>query len=174
MKTIYLTSGPRGAGKSAYCKKVAVLNPEFKLIIRDEILVELFGTTSLSPYEGGHFHAQEVVFEMIEKLLSSAGDINIVLDFWNGFPGERIAMIKRLKKLGADRVFCWQFQVAVDICVKWFFQKPDSKGYSESGIKKDHALYYEMAENIERDGFDKVFRINPCDPVDLTRIIQLA
>lgn len=172
MKTIYLTSGPRGSGKSAYCKRIALLNPEFKLIIRDEILTELFGTTSLSPYEGGHFYAQEIIFRMIEKLLASAGDISIILDFWNGFPEERKGMIKRFKELGADKVFCWQFHVSFDVCVKWFFQKPDSKGYIKSGIRNDHKLYYELAEEIENDGFDIIFKIDPLQPIDLPSIIR--
>jgi adenylate kinase family enzyme len=172
VKTVYLTSGPRGSGKSTFCKKVKALNPKLKVIIRDEILMELYGSTSLDPYSGGHYYAQEIIFNMIKKLLSAKGKTNIIFDFWNGFPGERIAMIKRLKELGADQVFCWQFQVAADTCVKWFFQKPDSKGYSKSGIRNDYALYYEMAGNIEQDGFDKVFHIDPLQPVKLQLITQ--
>jgi hypothetical protein len=149
---------------------VKALSPELKLVIRDEVLVELFGTTSLSPYEGGHFYAQEVVFKAIEKLLFSSEEIEIILDYWNGFSHERVAMIERLKELGADRVFCWQFQIPVELCVKWFMSKPDSKSYSESGIRRDHALYYETAESIESDGFDKVLRVDPLQPVNLESI----
>lgn len=172
MKTIYLTSGPRGAGKSTYCKKVALLNPDLKVIIRDEVLIKLFGKTSLSPYEGGHYYVQEVVIKMIKKLFDSAINVNIVLDFWNGFSRERKAMIKKFKELEADRVFCWQFQVEVDTCVKWFFQKSDSEGYSESGIRSDHALYYEEAREINQDGFDKVFQIDPLQPINLPMILE--
>lgn len=170
MKIVYMTSGPRGSGKSAYCKRVKALDPKLKLIIRDEILVELYGSTSLDSYSGGHYYAQEIIFSMIKKLLSARSKMNIVLDFWNGFPQERVAMIKRLKQLGADRVFCWKFQVEVDTCVKWFFQKPDSKGYSKDGIRRDHALYYEMAAEIEQDGFDKVVKIDPLQSIDLHAI----
>ena len=170
MKTIYLTSGPRGSGKSSYCKKILTLCPELKLIIRDEILVELFGTTSLNPYESGHLYAQEIIFKMLEKLLARE-DVHIILDFWNGFPDERRAMIERLRELGADKIFCWQFHVPVNVCIEWFFQKPDAKGYSEFGIRNDHELYYELAREIRRDGFDEVFEIDPMQKINLASII---
>jgi len=173
MKIVYLTSGPRGSGKTEFVKKVASLYPEIEVISRDAILVELFGSTSLNPYEGGHYIAIEVLHERISKFFSSSKRSKLILDYWNGFSGERVAMIEKLKGLGADCVVCWQFIISIDMCVRWFFTKPDSEGYSEMGIRGDHELYYEMAEDIERDGFDKVCHIDPCQPIIPPSIIEL-
>jgi hypothetical protein len=161
VKTVYLTSGPRGSGKSIYIKKIVACYPKIVVISRDDVLIELFGSTSLDPYGGGHYIAKKVLFEKIEKYLSSHNDLDIILDYWNGFSRERVAIIEKLRGLGADRVICWQFFVPVDVCLKWFFSKPDSKGYGEFGIRRDHALYYKKAECIEDDGFDGIRHIDP-------------
>lgn len=162
MKTVFLTSGPRGSGKTEYIKKAASLYPEIEVISRDAILIELFSSTSLNPYEGGHCIAMEVFYERIEKFLANNRSCNLIIDCWNGFSEERVSMVRDLRDLGADRVICWQFMIPADICVRWFFSKPDSKGYSEDGIRDDHKLYYDMAENIKEDGFDEIYHINPC------------
>lgn len=162
MKVVYLTSGPRGSGKTEFVKKIASFHPEVEVISRDGILIELFSSTSLNPYEGGHYVAKDILWKKVEEFLSSSKKRELILDCWNGFSNERQVIIWKLRELGADRVVCWQFMVPIDLCVQWFFTKPDSKGYSEIGIRRDYNLYYEMAKDIEEDGFDEIYHINPC------------
>lgn len=161
MKKVFLTSGPRGSGKSTYTKKIAKLHPEFNLISRDEISISLFKSIYLSPYTGDHHYLKEVVFERIGKLLSENQDVTIILDYWNGFSHEREALIRKLRDLGADEVYCLYFEVSLTTCIRWFKEKKDSGSLSESSIKNDYELYYSKAKDIRRDGFDKVFLINP-------------
>lgn len=161
MNIVYLTSGPRGSGKSTFINKVLTDSPNTVLISRDSVLVELFGQTSLSPYDGGHSFAQKVVFERIEECLKSNDNAKIMLDYWNGFSSERRRLIRRLKELGADMVICWYFVVSFETCLKWFMLKKDSDGYNESMIRNDYNLFYEESSDIETAGFDGVIYINP-------------
>jgi len=165
MKTVYLTSGPRGSGKSTYIKELVSRHPEVSLISRDEILIRLFGSTSLESYGGGHFAAMEVLFKEVGKCLSSGEKADLVLDCWNGFPEDRKDMIGRLRNLGADRVVCWQFITTIDMCIKWFLQKGDVRGYSERGARHDYRLYHRLAKDIQEDGFDGVCLVDPCQLV---------
>lgn len=55
MRRVALTVGPRGSGKSSFCKGFIRSHPSVSLVSRDEILIELFGSTSLNPYAGEHF-----------------------------------------------------------------------------------------------------------------------
>jgi len=163
MKKVCLTSGPRGSGKSTYLKTMRLnYYPKTSIISRDELLMELFGRIGLDPYAGEHDYALKILFERIKKqLFLNIEDAVLFLDCWNGYPSERRTIIKKLLELGADQVFCWQFIVPLDVCLNWFFKKQDSKGYTENMIINDYNLYYEQALNIENDGFDKVYKINP-------------
>lgn len=162
MKTIILTSGPRGAGKSTYIERVQSIHPEVGCLSRDKLLIELFGATTLDPYTGGHFYAREIFHERLKNSLAKPGPFKLIVDFWNGFSNERQSLVRRFREYGADRVVCWQFVPSLDVCLRWFFKKPDSIGYSEYGCRNDYKLYYEKAKDIEEDGFDAVYRINPC------------
>jgi adenylate kinase family enzyme len=164
VKKVYLTSGPRGSGKSTFVEKVASLRPGITVISRDAILIELFNSTSLSPYGGDHYYAMKILSERVSDFLSGNNGDELILDLWNGFPRERQAIIRMLKERGADRVVCWQFVLPVDLCVRWFFMKPDSEGYCEPGIRRDYDLYYKTASGIENDGFDGIHHIDPCQP----------
>lgn len=162
MKKVFLTSGPRGSGKSMYVKEVKERYPEIIVISRDEILLSLFGETSLNPYEGGHMYVLDVLFKELKKHLSlNSPNQKILLDCWNGFSYERKEMIQRLRDFGAEQVFGLYFVTPIDICVKWFMSKPDSKGYDKDSIRRDYKLYHEQAKTIKEDGFDKVYKINP-------------
>jgi predicted kinase len=161
MNTIYLTSGPRGSGKSTYSKKIVSQLPNTIFISRDEILIELFGKTSLDPYEGGHHYVMDILFGRLEKILQNVTGMHVILDCWNGFPQERRHIIQILNGMGAVRIICWVFVTPMDICIQWFMSKPGSKGFSESGQKRDYSLFYEEAKNIRSDGFDQVYYINP-------------
>ena len=52
MNAVLFTSGPRGSGKSTYVKEEQVRYPDIITFSRDEVLISLFGKTSLNPYEG--------------------------------------------------------------------------------------------------------------------------
>lgn len=161
MKIVYLTSGPRGSGKTAFVDHVITRHPEAHIVSRDDILVELFGKTSLCTYSGGHHIAIQTMTERLETLLGVEKDVKILLDCWNGFSRERRRLIKVLRDLGADRVYCWHFTLPLETCIRWFMSKKDSNGYSESGIKWDYNLFYNESSSIETDGFDVVIRIDP-------------
>lgn len=162
MKITFLTSGPRGSGKSVYVKEEKVRHPETIIISRDELLISLFGKTSLSPYEDGHKYVSEILFQKVQECLSmDILGLTMILDYWNGFSNERRVIIKKLRNLGADKVYCLQFITPLDTCIEWFMQKPDSSGYSENSVLHDFQLYHKEAINIEEDGFDRVIQINP-------------
>lgn len=159
-KTVILTSGPRGIGKTTYTELVKSLHPDVELLSRDKLLVELFGKTSLSPYDGSRYYAHVVLRERLRELLQKDNN-KIIFDCWNGSSRERNYLAGMLRTLGADKVICWQFVVELDTCIKWFLKKTDVAGYSEYSCRSDYKLYYQSAIDIEEDGFDAVYRINP-------------
>lgn len=161
MKTVILTSGPRGSGKSTYMELVQKIHPEVKIISRDKLLMEIFGKTSLNPYAGEHEYAREIFMNKLKNILAENGNFKLIVDYWNGFSDIRQSLIKRFREYGAQNVICWQFILPLDVCLNWFFKKPDSKGYGKYGVSNDYKFYYQTAENIEEDGFDAVYRINP-------------
>lgn len=161
MKTVILTSGPRGSGKSLYAETVRTHHPEITVVSRDQILIELFGSTSLNPYEGGHEYGFHTMLSMLREILSVDNpNTTILLDCWNGYSSDRIELIGKLRAMGADKVSCLQFLISADTCVEWFKKKPDNGGQPEYSIRNDHLHYYQKAATIEEDGFDEVFQIN--------------
>ena len=161
MKRIILTSGPRGAGKTKYIDNFLKNNPKIKLLSRDKLLMDLFGQTSLNPYEGGQEYATGLFFKNINENLKKYKDIDLIGDCWNGFPSERQSMVERFRNYGADRIICWKFMTPLDVCIDWFMRKEDVQGYSVDSCKSDYALYHEKSANIEEDGFDQVYLTNP-------------
>jgi len=161
MKTVILTSGPRGSGKSTYVELVQKIHPEVKFISRDQLLMEIFGATSLDPYSGGHECIQKIFLDKLKDILSGEDDLKLIVDFWNGYSITRQSLIEIFHKYGAECVVCWQFVLPLDVCLDWFFKKPDVKGYSKYGAIRDYKLYYKEAKLIEKDGFDAVHYINP-------------
>ena len=161
MKTVILTSGPRGAGKSTYVELVKKIQPEVMCMSRDELLIELFGKTSLCAYTGEHEYARLIFERRLKEVLKKDDDSKIIIDYWNGFSKTRQHLIEKFREYGADRVICWQFVISIDVCLNWFFKKSDSVGYSENGCRRDHKLYYNTAKHIDKDGFDAVYHIDP-------------
>ena len=162
MKNIVLTSGPRGAGKSTYVKHFVEQNQDVEYLSRDELLIELFGKTSLNPYTGDHQYAYELFSKKIKEVVeSSKPNLNLIVDSWNGFSSGRKSMINNFRNLGADNVFCWKFITPKSTCLDWFMRKEDAKGYSKEGIASDYDLYHRKSIDIEEDGFDQVFYIDP-------------
>ena len=94
MKNIILTSGPRGAGKSTYVKHFVEQNQEMEYLSRDDLLIELFGKTSLDSYTGGHQYAYELFSKKIKEVVeSSKSNFNLIVDSWNGYSSDRRSMI---------------------------------------------------------------------------------
>lgn len=162
MKTVLLTSGPRGSGKSKYINEISRDCPELAVVSRDEILISLFGSTCLSPYEGGHHYAHNVMFGKVRECLSENHPAELILlDCWNGYSGQRRSMISKLREMGAEKVICLYFSITEDLCVELFKLKADVGGsLSENSIRSDHELYYHHARDIQDDGFDEIIIIN--------------
>lgn len=173
MKTVFLTCGTRGAGKSTYCCKMLKNNPEICLVSRDSILIELFGQTELNPYEDGHHLTYKIMWERVGKELAGANGENfqMILDCWNGYPKERQGIIRKLRDVGADRVVAWVFTTPLETVIRWFDKANRKKGSNrkrkleretnEHRSRHDYELFNELAADIEKDGFDEIVYINP-------------
>jgi predicted kinase len=163
MKTVLITSGPRGGGKTTYVEAFKGMHPHIPVVSRDKICLELLGSVVFDPYTGECEYVYEKMFGKLRQFLDGgdSGEI-IILDCWNGSSGGRKELIRKAKDFGAHRVYCLQFFLPLDICIKWFMQKEHKFGHSESSVKHDYNLYYKTAQNIEEDGFDSIFPINPC------------
>ena len=165
MKRVILTSGPRGSGKTTYVESFLRINPEVKSLSRDGMLVELFGRTSINPYTGDHEYVHQTFLERIKEILDKSGEnIEVVADYWNGWSSERRSLVGKFRDCGADRVICWKFVTPPDVCFDWFMKKSDVTGSPEhlkGYYEYDYELYHKTSENIEEDGFDKVYLINP-------------
>lgn len=160
MKRVILTSGPRGSGKSTYVKSLALRHPEVVVVSRDDILLSLFGDTSIY-HRAEHDYALGVMFKELREYLSPEHPAStIILDCWNWFSDERKDIVETARSFGADKVTCFLFVVPVELCVEWFRQKPDVEEVSEGKVRLDHRLYYMDTHNIHTDGFDEVFSIN--------------
>lgn len=169
MKTVFLTCGTRGAGKSMYCREIIKRQPDLILISRDEILIELFKKTELSPYEGGHYYAMEIMWKRVKECLRKEGDVKMILDCWNGFTEDRKHIMLLLKLAGANRVVAWRFTTPLIKVIEWFDAKTrnkfNGKEMNESRSRDDYELFNRMAKNIEKEGFDEVFYINPLQKI---------
>ena len=161
MKTVVLTSGPRGAGKSTFVDAYASRGLDVLVLSRDKLLVDLFGTTTLDSYSGGHRVASELFLEQVGEALNARDDAKLIVDYWNGFSHERRSLIRNYTRLGAEKVVCWKFLTPKEVCVDWFMKKEDSAGYTTRMVKKDYDLYHKESRNILADGFDQVRYVNP-------------
>lgn len=165
MKIIYLTSGPRGAGKSRYVDTLKKSQPEITVISRDKIFLEKFGRSSFDRDTGEFEIAWQIFREKTKLIISTASkDSKIVLDCWNGRSRERQNVIKMLREWGADMVVCLYFITSYDTCLHWFMKKSDKEraGLGKDSVDRDYKLYHHYAHDIDEDGFDIIRRINPC------------
>lgn len=169
-----LTVGPRGAGKTTFCTAAMQQDPTLTLIERDAILMDRFGTTMLNSYSGGHEEAAGIMWSAVEHHLRDPHAKPLLLDTWCGDSRVRKIIIDRLRSMGADRVIAWYFVTSLETVDDWFWQKP---GIAKSGSPQegkpgfatfpawatahDHMKYHALASDIDDDGFDAVFRIDP-------------
>jgi len=170
MKTVILTAGPQGAGKSTYCQWVLRACPEIELLSRDELLVELYGSAYLDPYTSGHFHAMRKLWERVGTTLNQAADhFTLILDCWNGCPRERDSIVAELRATGAHRVVAWYFVTPLACCIAWYVRR-ECNGDAPEYAYRSHAdrcrynfhHFHELAADLQcGSGFDRVIRINP-------------
>lgn len=175
MREVMLTVGPRASGKSEFCRKSISLDPSLTIVSRDELLVQMFGKTSLNPYTGDHEFALEQMWETVSEKLGSSPNSRMILDTWNGTSDERISLIQKLREIGAEKIKAWYFVTELEYVEQWFWQKPNiakisemkshqNQGYvfySEDAPRWDYELFHELASDINSDGFDKVIKIDP-------------
>lgn len=175
MSTVILTVGPRASGKSTFCEKAVTLDPSLTLISRDKILIELCGSTILSPYSGGHHYAVEKMWEAVERHLQTQAPGTLILDTWNGTAHERWHIRTKLEQLGGTRIVAWYFITAVEKVGEWFWKKPgiakmsewkERKGqdlvfFSEDAPLRDYAMFHKLNGSIENESFAQVVRIDP-------------
>ncbi|MDO8183776.1 MAG: AAA family ATPase [bacterium] len=171
MKHVILTVGPRGAGKTTFCRQIVSERPEIVIVERDEILIKLFGGTSLCPYSGGHEYGKKVLLAVLEEHLNQEST-TIILDTWSGFPDDRKTITRRLRSMGVDRIEAWYFVTSEAKVVKQFIEremreKPPQTDSERRSLNfrvdmcfRDFNLYHSQGVT-EEQGFDKVCLINP-------------
>jgi hypothetical protein len=173
-KTVFLTVGPRGAGKSHYCKNVLVQNCGMVFVSRDEIMMQRYGTVH-TPYGAGHPEALETVRALLHQHLSGDAGRDIVLDVWNGTSKERKELIAVSRSYGAEEVIALYFVTPVEYVERWFWLKPgvakasewkmrqgqECVFFSKDAPRNDYELFHEWATDIDSDGFDRVLIVNP-------------
>lgn len=170
MRLAILTAGPRGAGKTTYCHRIVSHQPNIHLISRDDVFIEIYGTTLFDPYSGPPLKGLEVMWSRVEGSLQRTDSITI-LDCWNGFNGDRQYMAEKLRELGADRVIIWYFITPLECCLRWFQAKPRSEGgETDNGqlrpgrrrdLASDFRLYHsKIVPDFLEEYFDSTIRIN--------------
>lgn len=162
MNVVILTSGPRGAGKSTYCRAVHVQDSEIKLVSRDDLLMRIYGKTSFSPYTESSWEIFEILYKEIKRFFrerkrGKRKNSIVIFDCWNGWPSERKEISRRLRTFGVHKIVCWKFITPIDICEFWYKEREGDTWFSGRGYR----LYHKTSKNIENDGFDIVYEINP-------------
>ena len=177
MRKAYITSGPRGAGKSTFVLKLKEYNPDLVVFHRDKAFNEEFGNSWTDPYSGIALILKDFVkYKITDMIYSSDEDATIVIDSWNGSYQERKFLVDVLIYAGVSCVNCLYFVTPLPICLKWFSYKPDASHWMEIGVIRDYKLYHEKADDIRNpqdelrflfDGalFDNTYWINPAQLV---------
>ena len=175
-KTAYLLVGPRAAGKSTYCEKLAKIQKGLVIVSRDRIMIEQFGSDHSSGYGGEHAGAYEIMWGMVHRELAKTDDAVLVLDSWTGRSAERRMITEKLRAYGAGRIVALFFVTPLKYVNKWFWEKPGIARIGEMRVKRsedgwvfycddaparDYDLFYELAAGIESDGFDGIIYVNP-------------
>ena len=177
--TVYLLVGPRGSGKSHYTKDLVLRNPSLSVVSRDEILIRRFGSTDTDPYSGCQYYVREIMYRLLRQKLSMKTGVRLVLDTWTGSRDERRDVIARLRRCGATRIIALYLITPVESVKEWFWLKPgiakigemskkQGQGFvffCEDAPERDYTLFHKLAKGIDSDGFDKVVRVNPLEPI---------
>ena len=167
MTRVFLTSGPRGSGKTFFVRQIKQIYPYFHSINRDEILIDLFGTVYISSEFNNSKKAYNIMFDRIKKIADATnlGDNKIIiLDCWNLCASERKIIIRRLEESGADRINCIQFLISTELNIVYFQRKKGFSNYPEIAIACDNELYYKESTHIEYEEFDRVYKVDQDKP----------
>ena len=172
LNTVILTIGPRGAGKTTFCKEIVRQRPDVAFVERDAILVELFGSASLSPYSGAHQQGYKVLSGKVRELLGSGSAI-VLLDPWNGFPKEREILTAHVRSLGAKFVMGWYFVTSENVTTRQFMEREKSSGFqgfgTERNARADYQFYHRQPVALDQ-GFDVIVEIDPHQPTLFPRV----
>jgi tRNA uridine 5-carbamoylmethylation protein Kti12 len=167
MKTAYLTSGPRGAGKSTFVAQLQKENPALLVFDRDKFFDQEFGNAWMDHYLFSDVVRMEIMEQEIKRIINSNGeDINLIVDYWNGLYGTRIDISRMLRGFGINVVNCLYFVTPFSTCFRWFRNKPDGFRYSTMAITHNYKIYHAQADDLRNPNklnrvFDKIYQINP-------------
>lgn len=106
MRTVYITSGPRGSGKSTYAQQVIRQNPALVIVSKDEIAMRAYGKTCLADDNGEARRVIDAVMESARQILELDTHVSLILDCWNGSSRARKYLISQMRRFGADRIIC--------------------------------------------------------------------
>jgi len=160
MTKIILTVGPRGAGKTSFCKEIRRVNPKINLLSRDAFLVGMFGKEAAwDPYLGAFQVGMPLFWKEVEQSVQKY-EVTLV-DCWNGRSNERRSIIRRLNKYGPDILEAWYFDVGIEMCLKWFHEREGGNiDFNHARVRNDYSLFYSKVGE-EMDDFDVVRIIDP-------------
>ncbi|MFH1129266.1 MAG: AAA family ATPase [Patescibacteria group bacterium] len=173
--TVYLLIGQRGSGKSYYAKRIIENQPGLSAVSRDEILLRLFGAIDTDPHTGMLYFAQEIMYRLLRRKLSTQTGLKLILDSWTVESKERKLFISKLRQYGATHIIALYFITPLETVNLWFWKKPEiakikemktrrEKGltfFSENDPAHDYEVFHKYASQIDSDGFDGVIRVNP-------------
>ncbi|HSX25104.1 MAG TPA: AAA family ATPase [Candidatus Andersenbacteria bacterium] len=172
MKTVFMTIGPQGAGKSTFCKRVITAHSDIILLSRDKLIDELFGGENgcCDSYSGAGAFVIDKLLEMTRQALESgSSDTTILLDCWTPDERHRDWMLRQLRERGAERVIGLYFVTSLETTVRWFVKReckdPLDTWRQESNervCRNNYGVFHCLAADV-REGkrFDAVRRIKP-------------
>lgn len=162
MKIAVLTLGPRGAGKTTFCKEVVRARPEIGFVERDAILLELYGGVFVD--SGLELYTRRKIFERVSALLES-NKTTVILDAWTMLAWDRREMVDTLRVLGFGRVVGWHFVTPEEDVVRQFLTREATSVSPWRFMAADAVLaecqrYRTHRVELEQ-GFDHLVEINP-------------
>ncbi|MES2224426.1 MAG: AAA family ATPase [Patescibacteria group bacterium] len=167
MKTVILTCGPRGAGKTTYVNNFALQYPGTEIVSRDDILISLYGSTTTVRTFMEDQKTGDTAMDALREAIKRS-DMTI-LDFWNRTGLGRKNTVKALRETGFDKVVCWYFTTPLEICTEWIQRKSDSEYISAWFYEFDYRSFHERAASVFTDGFDEVITINSSEVFQIKR-----
>lgn len=158
MSTIALICGPRGAGKTSYCRRVSAECLDIMHMSLDDTMTKIFGLPWPDTDTGAWVVAYEVMTEEIEAAIIANPSAIILADIWNSSCIDREKLIREFLKIGADRVVVWYLVTPVDTARRWFLAREyshfDREKYAREWEWKirsydlDHHRYHVMAHDL--------------------------
>ena len=168
MKTVIMTVGPQGAGKTTFCEKAVVANPDIKLISVDTFFMEKFGKLGFDPYTGEVHYAWDCFWGHLAECVASMGSkATVLLDCWNPTKGARNRIRERLESYGAERVVAWYFVTTTQTCGRWFGAREHARRRTSLDLLQEMSsrnarIFHKDAEDVRQGvGFDAVHFIDP-------------